>query len=145
MKMTVADELEIIDNKIKASKSGSIRCRQISSQIDRQIKKSVKLTNELGKYEYMTGEDLGQKPSVDEQAKFDYSPLGKVFNKGLTEEDKKKDFIREQKILKIRLKAKINNNQKQLKINQTQLIKSQKNYTAKRSIRLHIWKFQFKF
>ena len=43
----------------------------------------------------MTGEDLGQKPSVDEQAKFEYSPLGKVFNKGLTEEDKKKDVIRE--------------------------------------------------
>ena len=145
MKMTVADELKIIDNKIKASKSGSIRCRQISSQIDRQIKISVKSINELAKYEYRTCEDLGQKPSIDDQAKFDYSPLGKVFNKGLTEEDKKKDVIREQKILKIRLKAKIKNNQKQLKINQTQLIKSQKNYTAKRSIRFHIWKFQFKF
>ena len=61
MKMTVADELKIIDNKIKASKSGSIRCRQISSQIDRQIKASVKSTNELAKCEYMTGEGLGQK------------------------------------------------------------------------------------
>ena len=48
--------------------------------------------------------------SVDEQAKFDYSPMGNVFNKRLTEEDKKKDFIREYKILKIRLKAKIKNN-----------------------------------
>ena len=36
----------------------------------------------------MTGEDLGYKPSVVEQAKFDYSPLGKIFNLGLTEEDK---------------------------------------------------------
>ena len=36
----------------------------------------------------MTGEDLGHKPSVVEQAKFDYSPLGKIFNQGLTEEDK---------------------------------------------------------
>ena len=31
----------------------------------------------------MTGEDLGYKLSMTEQAKFDYSLLGKVFNKGL--------------------------------------------------------------
>ena len=37
----------------------------------------------------MTGEDLGYKLSMTEQGKFDYSPLGKVFNKGLDEEDKK--------------------------------------------------------
>ena len=36
----------------------------------------------------MTGEDLGYKPSAAEQATFDYSPLGKIFNQGLTEEDK---------------------------------------------------------
>ena len=29
----------------------------------------------------MTGEDLGYKPGVVEQAKFEYSPLGKIFNK----------------------------------------------------------------
>ena len=27
-------------------------------------------------YEYLTGEDLGHKPSLFEKAKFDYSPLG---------------------------------------------------------------------
>ena len=32
----------------------------------------------------MTGEDLGLKPSTVEQAKFEYSPLGKIFNKGLS-------------------------------------------------------------
>ena len=36
----------------------------------------------------MTGEDLGYYPEVVKQAKFEYSPLGKVSNKGL---DKKKD------------------------------------------------------
>ena len=46
-------------------------------------------SNDLRKYEYLTGQDFGYKPSVVEQAKFDYSPLGKVFNKGLTEEHKK--------------------------------------------------------
>ena len=29
-----------------------------------------------------------------EQVKFDYSPLGKVFNKGLTEEDKKEGLLK---------------------------------------------------
>ena len=30
----------------------------------------------LEKYEYLTGEDLGNKPSVFEKTKFEYSPLG---------------------------------------------------------------------
>ena len=37
----------------------------------------------------MTDEDLGFKPSTVEQAKFDYSLLGKVFNKGLNKDGKK--------------------------------------------------------
>ena len=37
-----------------------------------------------------TGEDLGYKSSAIEQAKFEYSPLGKIFNKGLSEDDKKR-------------------------------------------------------
>ena len=45
-------------------------------------------SNNLDKYEYLTGEDLGLKPSTVEQGKFEYSPLGKIFNKGLSEEDK---------------------------------------------------------
>ena len=32
----------------------------------------------LHKNEYLTGEDLGLKPSTVEQTKFEYSPLGKV-------------------------------------------------------------------
>ena len=42
----------------------------------------------------MTGEDLNYKPSTVEQAKFDYSPLGKFFNKGLKEEDKKEGLLK---------------------------------------------------
>ena len=37
----------------------------------------------MDKYEYLNGEDLGLKPSIVEQARFEYSPLGKIFNKGL--------------------------------------------------------------
>ena len=42
----------------------------------------------------MTGEDLGLKPSTIEQAKFEYSPLGKIFNKGLSEDDKKEGILK---------------------------------------------------
>ena len=35
----------------------------------------------------MTGENLNYKPSNVKQAKSDYSPLSKFFNKGLKEED----------------------------------------------------------
>ena len=41
----------------------------------------------------MTGEDLGYGPSVLEQTKFDYSPLGKVFNKGLDDKDDQKERL----------------------------------------------------
>ena len=36
----------------------------------------------------MTGEDLRYKPGIVGKSKFEYSPLGKVFNKGLDESDK---------------------------------------------------------
>ena len=42
----------------------------------------------------MTGEDLNHKPSTVEQAKFDYSPLNKFFNKGLEEKDKKERLLK---------------------------------------------------
>ena len=35
----------------------------------------------LDKYEYLTGEDLGLKPSVFEKTKFEYSPLGMSLSK----------------------------------------------------------------
>ena len=41
----------------------------------------------------MTGEDLGYKPNVIEQAKFEYSPLGKVFNRGLNDKDDQKEGL----------------------------------------------------
>ena len=86
--MTVTDQLKIIDNKIKVN--------QAQFDLDRLAAKiSAYSSVDLRKYEYMTGEDLGYKPSVFEQAKFDYSPLGKVFNKVLTEEDKKEGVFEE--------------------------------------------------
>ena len=37
------------------------------------------------------------KPSTVEQAKCEYSPLGKIFNKGLSEEDKKEGLLKKLK------------------------------------------------
>ena len=84
--MTVNDQIKIIDNKIKAN--------QAQYDLDRLTAKICTMfSGELRKYEYFTGEDLGYRLSVLEQTKFDYSPLGKVFNKGLDDKvDKKKDF-----------------------------------------------------
>ena len=36
---------------------------------------------------------MGYKPNVVEQAKFDYSPLGKIFSKGLNKDDKKEGLL----------------------------------------------------
>ena len=58
--------------------------------LDRKVAKIPAFSsNNLDKYEYLTGEDLSLNPSTVEQSKFEYSPLGKIFNKGLKEEDKK--------------------------------------------------------
>ena len=51
-------------------------------------------SNNLDKYEYLTSEDLGLKPSTVEKAKFGYSPLGKIFNKGLSEDNKKEGILK---------------------------------------------------
>ena len=98
--MTVTDQLKIVDNKIKAN--------QAQYDLDRLAAKiSAYSSGDLRKYEYLTSEDLGQKPSAFEQAKFDYSPLGKIFNKGL-KEDKNKGPLK-------RLKNIEDKNEEQLK------------------------------
>ena len=37
---------------------------------------------------------MGLRPSTVEQAKFEYSPLGKSFNKGLDKDDKKEGLFK---------------------------------------------------
>ena len=85
--MTVIDQIKILNGKIKQNES--------QYDLDRKTAKiSALSSNNLDKYEYLTGEDLGLKPSTVEQAKFEYSPLGKIFNKGLSEEDKKEGILK---------------------------------------------------
>ena len=63
-------------------------------------------SNNLDKYEYLTGEDLGLKPSTVEQAKFEYSPLGKIFNKELDKDDQKEGLFKRLKNIEGKIKGK---------------------------------------
>ena len=73
--MTVADELKILDDKIEAN--------QAQYDLGREAAKISALSSKdlLGKYEYLTGEDLGHWPSVLEKTIFEYSPLVTSFSK----------------------------------------------------------------
>ena len=58
--------------------------------LDRKTAKISALSSKnLDKYEYLTREGLCLKPNTIEQARFEYSPLGSIFNKGLDKDDKK--------------------------------------------------------
>ena len=94
--------------------------------LDRKAAKiSALYSNNLDKYEYLTGEDLGLKPSTIEQAKFEYSPLGKIFNKGLDKDDKKEGLFKRLKNIEDKnekqLKAIEDKNEKQLDTNSKSL------------------------
>ena len=74
-------------------------------------------SNNLDKYEYLTGEDLGLKPSTVEQTEFEYSLLGKIFNKGLEEDEDKKDgLLKRLKIIKDHGKKQLDKDSKSLKV-----------------------------
>ena len=51
-------------------------------------------SGDLPKYEYLTKKDLGYQPDAFEQAKFEYSPLGKVFADGLDKSDKNEGVLK---------------------------------------------------
>ena len=53
----------------------------------------------------MTGEALNLKPSSVEQGKFEYSPLGRTFNKGLSEDDKKEGILKKIKSIEDKMKS----------------------------------------
>ena len=85
--MTITDQIKFLNRKIMQNEA--------QYDLDRKAAKiSALSSNNLGKYEYLTGEDLGLKRSTDGQAEFEYSPLGKIFNKGFDKDDKKKVFLK---------------------------------------------------
>ena len=108
--MTVTDQIKILDRKIVQNEA--------QYDLDRKVAKISALpSNNLDKYEYLTYEDLGLKLSTVEQANFEYSPVGKIFNKGLDKDKDKKEGL-----LK-RLKNIEDKNEEQLKVLKDQLEK----------------------
>ena len=85
--MTVKDQLKILDNKIKQNKSDYDLYGQ-NAEI------SALSSGELDKYEYLTGKDLEYKPDPIEKAKFEYSPLDQVFNKGLESNERQEGSLK---------------------------------------------------
>ena len=100
--MTVTDQIKILDRKIKQNEA--------QYDLDRKAAKiSALSSNNLDKYEYLTVENLGLKRSPVEQAKFEYSPLGQIFNKGLDKEEYKKEGLLK-RLKNIKTNKKSNNN-----------------------------------
>ena len=82
--MTVTNQIKILDDNIKTN--------QAQYDLNREAAKISALSSKdlLEKYEYLTGEGLGHKPSVFEKAKFEYSPLGMVLANNTKSKTKKK-------------------------------------------------------
>ena len=107
--MTATDEIKLFGG--KTMENGA------QYELDRKAAKISELSsNNLDKYEYLTGEDLGLKPSSIEQTKFEYYPLGKMFDKGLDKDDQKEGLFQ-------RLKNIEGKNEKQSKVLKDQLEK----------------------
>ena len=76
-KMTVANQINYLDRKIKAN--------QAQYDMDRKAaKRSALSSGDLDKYEHFTGEELNDRPSALEQIRFEVSRLGRIYNKGLS-------------------------------------------------------------
>ena len=103
--MTITDQIKILDKNFLQNEA--------QYDLDRKAAKiSALSSNKLDKCEYLTGEDLGLKPSTVEQAKFEYSPLGKIFNKGLDKDDQKEGLFKRLKNIENAQKGLINDNNK---------------------------------
>ena len=101
IQIIITDQIKILDRKIMQNEA--------QYDLDRKVAKIFTLSsNNLDKYKYLTGKDLGLKPITIEQTKFEHSPLGKIFNKPLEKEEDKKE------VLSKRLKYIENKNEEQL-------------------------------
>ena len=85
--MTRKKQIKILDNKIKAN-NAQYDLDRMNAEI------SAYSSGDLPKYEYLTKKDLKYKPDAFEQAKCEYSPLGKVFTAGLDKSDKNEGLLK---------------------------------------------------
>ena len=85
--MTRKEKVKILDDKIEAN-NAQYNLDRMNAEI------SAYSSGDLPKYEYLTKKDLGYKPDTFEQAKFEYSPFGKVFTDGLDKSDRKEGLLK---------------------------------------------------
>ena len=85
--MTIRENIKILDGKIRQNKADYDLYRQ-------NAKISALSSGKLDKYEYLAGEDLGYRPDPVQKAKFEYYPLGQVFNKGLDSNEKEEGLLK---------------------------------------------------
>ena len=85
--MTRKEQNKILDDKIEANNT-QYNLGRMNAEI------SAYSSGDLPKYEYLTKKDLGYKPDAFEQAKFEYSPLGKIFTDGLDKSDKNEGLLK---------------------------------------------------
>ena len=116
--LTVEDKLKILDNKIRKSKADYDLYRK-------NTKISALPSGKLDKYEYLTGEDLGYRPDPVQKAKFEYSPLGQVLNKGLTTGERSEPLLKRLKNIEDKTDNQLRAIEGQ-KDNQLDVVKNQK-------------------
>ena len=74
--MAKKEQLNVLNDKINANRA--------DFNLNRQTAKiSALATGDLDKYAYLTGKETNYRSNPVEQKRFEYSPLDKVFNKGL--------------------------------------------------------------
>ena len=92
--MTITDQIKMLNKKIMQNEA--------QYDLDRKAAKiSALSSNNLDKHEYLTGEDLGLKLNTIEQARREYSPLGKIFNKRLDKDDQEEGLFKRLKNIEI--------------------------------------------
>ena len=89
--MTRKEQIKILDNKIE-SNINQYRINRLNAEI------SAFSSGDLNKYEFLTRKDLKYKPNALDNARFEFSPLGKAFSTGL---DKNVQGYQEEGVIKL--------------------------------------------
>ena len=74
--MTRKEQIKILGDKIE-SNNNQYKVNRLNAEI------SAFSSGDLNKYEFLTRKDLNYKPNALDKARFEFSPLGRVFNEGL--------------------------------------------------------------
>ena len=74
--MIKSNQIKILNDKIKAN-NAQYKIDRLNAEI------SAFSEGDLDQYEFLTRKNLKYKPNALDNAKFEFSPLGKVFNQGL--------------------------------------------------------------